>query len=229
LFACCFALGSLTREAVMILVPVSFAYLWEEGTLRIEYKKWFLAITPGIAVFLLVRIFLAPDDGRMGIAGILSYYWMKFGESIGNALTASAWFRRLIWCTLPVTLLPFIFWRATLSFFARHKYLFLFFVLVIITDLWGIDPGGGDAERQMAPSFLVLYWLIAELSQRDLSQSTWSLPSILLGGYLASLHHLQGIYPLPNQAATLLVTVIASVEISAIALYVKHKGRQGAR
>ncbi len=223
LFACCFALGSLTREVVMILIPVSFAYLWEEGTLRIEYKKWLLAITPAIAVFLLVRIFLFSDDVRMGIAGILPYYWMKFGESIGNALTASAWFRRLIWSTLPVTLLPFIFWKSTVSFFARRKYLFLFLVLVIITDLWGIDPGGGDAERQMAPSFLALYWLIAELSQHELAHVKWALPSILGGGYLGSLHHLQGIYPLPNRAYTLLAVVVACIEISAIALYVKFK------
>lgn len=223
LLACCFALGSLTREAVMILVPVSFAYLWEQGTLRIEWKKWMLAIIPAIGVFLLVRIFLFSDGGRMGIAGILPYYWMKFGESIANALTPSAWFRRLIWCTLPVTSLPFIFWKTTVSFFARRKYLLLFFILVIITDLWGIDPGGGDAERQMAPSFLALYWLIAELSLRELSHIEWALPSILGGGYLGSLHHLQGVYPLPNRAATLLVGVLAFGEISAIALYVRNK------
>ncbi len=222
LFACCFVLGSLTREVIMILVPVSFAYLWEQGTLRVEYKKWLLAITPAISVFLIVRIFVYSDDVRMGISGILPYYWMKFHESIGNALTASAWFRRLIWCTLPVTLVPFIFWRTTVSFFARHKYLLLFFVLVIITDLWGIDEGGGDAERQMAPSFLVIYWLIAELGQRDLSQISWSLPLILGGGYIASLHHLQGFYPLRNPAVTLLLSAVSTAGVSAIALYVRH-------
>ena len=225
-FAVCFALGCLTREVVMILIPVSFVYLWEEGTLRHEYKKWIAAIVPALAVFILVRMFVYADDVRMGVTGILPYYQMKFGESIGNALSKHAWFRRLIWSFMPFTFLPFIFPRTTISFFWRRKYVLLFFVLVIITDLWGIDHGGGDAERQMAPAFLPFFWLIAMLLQQELSDVNWALPAILGGGYLSSLHHLQGIYPLPNKLATLLVTVVAVVEILAVAIYVKRRGRR---
>jgi len=220
-FALCFALGCLTREAVMILIPVSFVYLWEEGTIRKEYMKWIGAITPALAVFILVRVFVYADEARMGVAGILSYYQMKFGESIENALTKEAWFRRLVWSFMPLTFLPFIFPRTTFSFFWRRRYLLLFFLLVVITNLWGIDPGGGDSERQMAPSFLPFFWLIAALLQQELSHIKWALPAILGGGYVSSLHHLQGIYPLPNKMATLLVTVVAVVEISAVAVYIK--------
>ena len=226
-FAVCLALGALTREVVMILIPVSFVYLWEEGTLRQEYKKWIAAIAPAIAVFILVRMLVYADDVRMGVTGILPYYQMKFGESAGNAFTELAWFRRLIWSFMPFTFLPFVFPRTTISFFWRRKFLLLFFVLVIITDLWGIDHGGGDAERQMAPAFLPFFWLIAMLLQQELSHVKWALPAILAGGYLSSLHHLQGVYPLPNKMATLLVTVVAVAEILAVAIYVKRRGRVG--
>jgi uncharacterized membrane protein len=226
-FALCFALGCVTREAVMILIPVSFLYLWEEGALRHEYKKWIAAIVPALAVFILVRMFVYADDVRMGITGILPYYQMKFGESAVNAYSKHAWFRRLIWSFMPFTPLPFVFPRTTISFFWRRKFVLLFFVLVVITDLWGIDHGGGDAERQMAPAFLPFFWLIAMLLQQELSHVKWALPAILAGGYISSLHHLQGIYPLPNKLATLLVTVVAVVEILAVALYVKCRGRVG--
>ena len=226
-FAVCLALGALTREVVMILIPVSFVYLWEEGTLRQEYKKWIAAIAPAIAVFILVRMLVYADDVRMGVTGILPYYQMKFGESAGNAYSKHAWFRRLIWSFMPFTFLPFVFPRTTISFFWRRKFLLLFFVLVIITDLWGIDHGGGDAERQMAPAFLPFFWLIAMLLQQELSHVKWALPAILAGGYLSSLHHLQGVYPLPNKMATLLVTVVAVAEILAVAIYVKRRGRVG--
>ncbi len=128
---------------------------------------------------------------------------------------------------MPFTFLPFVFPRTTISFFWRRKYVLLFFVLVVITDLWGIDHGGGDAERQMAPAFLPFFWLIAMLLQQELSHVKWALPAILAGGYLSSLHHLQGVYPLPNKMATLLVTVVAVAEILAVAIYVKRRGRVG--
>lgn len=220
-FALCFALGSLTREAVMILVPVSFVYLWENRTLRRDATKWSLAITPAILIFILVHVFVTADGTQMGLAGILPYYQSEFNDSIQNALTAEAWLRRLIWNFMPLTFLPVMFFRTTRSFCSRHKFMLLFFVLVVITDLWGIDVGGGDAERQMAPAFLPFFWLIAEILQTWFLRPKWALPGLLVGGYVASLHHLQGVYPLPSKLATLYVTLIGLTEITLIALWIK--------
>jgi hypothetical protein len=100
------------------------------------------------------------DDVRMGVTGILPYYQMKFGESIANALSKLAWFRRLIWSFMPFTLLPFVFPRTTISFFWRRKYLLLLFVLAVITDLWGTDHGGGrcrEAHGACVPSSLLVH------------------------------------------------------------------------
>lgn len=219
-FAVCFALGCLTREVVMILIPVSFVFLWERGMLKQEFKRWLIAISPAIAVFILVRTFVYADGARIGVAGIIPYYEMKFGESVDNAFTLQAWLRRLVWCFMPFTFLPLVFLRTTLSFFSRHKYVLLYFVLVIVTDFWGIDEGGGDAERQMAPAYLAFFWLIAVILQTRLSRPRWVLPVILASGFLGSLHHLQTVYPLPGKLATLLVTIVACSAVTGIGLVV---------
>jgi hypothetical protein len=223
-FAVCFALGCLTREVVMILIPVSFVYLWERGTLRREFKRWFAAICPAIAVFLLVRASVYADGARMRITGILSYYVMKFGESAGHAFTFAAWMRRLVWCFMPFTFLPLVFLRTTVSFFSRHNYVLLYLILVVVTDFWGIDQGGGDAERQMAPAFLAFFWLIGVIAQSRLSRPRWVLPVILAAGFLGSLHHLQTVYPLPGKLATLVVTIVAATAATGIGLWIAFSG-----
>jgi hypothetical protein len=225
-YAFCFALGCFTREAVLILIPVSFVYLWEQGTLRKEFKKWLMATAVAVAVFAMIRVFVYADGARMSVSEILPYYRMKFGESAGNAFTVQAWFRRLIWCFMPFTLLPFVFWKTTRAFFSRRKFVLLYFMLVVITDFWGIDNGGGDAERQMAPAFLPFYWLIAEISQTDLLLPRWILPLLLAGGYLGSLHHLQGVYPLPSKRATFFVTLVSFAGIMVAGLWrLRNQGR----
>lgn len=223
-FAVCFALGCLTREVVMILIPVSFVYLWERGTIRPEFKRWFAAICPAITVFLVVRASVYADGARMGITGILPYYEMKFGESAGHAFTLAAWLRRLIWCFMPFTFLPLVFLKTTLSFFSRHKYVLFYLALVIVTDFWGIDQGGGDAERQMAPAFLAFFWLIGVIAQNRLSRPRWVLPLILATGFLGSLHHLQTVYPLPSKLATLVVTIVAATVATGIGFWIAFSG-----
>lgn len=213
----------------MILIPVSFVYLWEDRTLRRDGTKWLLSMTPAVLVFILVRVLVPTNGTHMRVSGILPFYIEQFGESLGNAFTAQAWFRRLIWNFMPLTFLPLIFFRTTRSFCSKHKFMLLFFVLVVITDLWGIDQGGGDAERQMAPAFLPFFWLIAEIVQTWFLRPKWALPGLLAGGYLVSLHHLQGIYPLPNKSDTVYVTLIGVTEITLIALWVKARGKRMSR
>jgi hypothetical protein len=221
-FTACLALGCLTREVVLVAIPVSFFFLWERGKLRQDYQKMILATASALAVFILVRIFVDADHASIGIQGILPFYWMKLGESIGNAVTPQAWFRRLVWCFMPLTLVPVIFLRTTIAFFSARKYLLLFLFLVVLTDLWGIGAGGGDAERYMAPSFLAFYWLIAEIMQHEFSPAKWVFPVLFACGLVASLHHLQGIYPLPSKRATLLVTLIGLFGVTLTAFFSRY-------
>ena len=223
-FAFCLALGCLTREAVLIMIPVSMFYLWEYGKFRQDYQRLMLAIAPPLAVFILVRVLVPADQASIGLSGILPYYWTKFGESIGNAIAPQAWFRRLLWCFMPLTLVPVMFIRTTISFFSARKHLLLFILLVVVTDLWGIDVGGGDAERQMAPSFLAFYWLIGAITQRELAAAKWVFPALFGCGLIASLHHLQGIYPLPSKRATLLVTLIGFAGVTVTVLLSRYGG-----
>lgn len=218
--AVCLALGALTREAVMVMVPVVFFYLWEEGAPAAEYRRAALSVLPALALFFAVRMLVPGDGSTMSAVGIFAYYRMKFGESIGNAISPAAWFRRLCWAFLPLTFMPVIFWRDSARLLKSQKYMGVYFVLIVITNLWGIDPSGGDVERQMAPSFLAFYWLIGKLIQQEFSSPPWAVFVLLGSALLATLHHMQGVYPLPSRHATLIVTVTATAAATCVALVV---------
>lgn len=209
--AICLALGALTREAVMVMIPVILVYLWEAAVPRVEYRKAALAVLPALAVFFAVRLLVPGDESTMSFAGVFSYYWMKLGESIGNAITPVAWFRRLCWSFLPLTFIPIVFWKRSIRLLATRKYIGVYFVLIVITNLWGIDPNGGDVERQMAPSFLAFYWLIGQLIEREFVAAPWAIFTLLCSAFLATFHHMQGIYPLPSKRMTLILTLIATI------------------
>ena len=163
----------------------------------------------------------------MGMSGIFSYYSTALGDNIYEALTPVAWSRRLIWAFMPLTLIPFIFWKITVDFFSSRKYLLTFFLFVLATNLWGI--GAGNIERLMAPSFLAFYWLIGEITQQKLASTLWTYPALLVSGFLASLHHQIGLYALPAKRTTLLVTLAGFFIATGCALIVRYQDRSALR
>lgn len=211
-FAFVLFIGALTRETVMIMVPVSFFFLLEKKKLRSESKKIVLAVTPGILVFLLLRLFINPVGGLN-----LFQAFLRHG---GKFSLPEAWFRSFINAFIPLSLLPLIFLNKTVSFFKEHRYLLVYLSLVIVSTLFG-----SNYERLMAPTFIVFYWLITEIIEEYVYPHKTILLLIFVSVFFASFHNTYGLFPLPNKQLTFLFSMIPLLIVSLVVFCHKTKRR----
>jgi len=189
-FAVVLAVAVLTRETALLPVPVAFVYLWERGRLRADAVRLLVACLPGLALFGLVRIIIEPVGGL----GLVAAGW-RYAPKLAQPETL---LRLLITPFIPFVALPLLFWRSSLAFFRRRRYLLAYLALVFVSTLFG-----SNNERLMAPAFLVFYLLIAVLIQRHLADRPW--PTVLLpvAAALAGLSHEWARFPLPDRRLTI--------------------------
>lgn len=167
--------GVLTREIILLMIPVALVYIAKNRKLAREGRTLLAAVLPAAAVFVLLRI-LIPTSGKNAME-----VFMLHSRKLG---TAESWFRLLINAFMPLAFLPFVFYRRTVEFFGTRKYALLFVLLVFFSTLFGMDN-----ERLMAPAFIVFYWLIASIIDSDIKSSRRLVWIIITFTFLASFHH----------------------------------------
>lgn len=210
LFGVFLALGALARETSLLMIPVALVYLLETGRLRREGLPFALSSVPGAVIFTMIHAF-APVSGGMGL---LEAPWAYRAKVISPVI----WFRLLVNSFIPLSLLPAIYFKLTLEFFTRRKYALLFVGLVLASTFFGVNN-----ERLMAPTFIVFYLLIAEITQTSL-YPRWGILIIMLGcGFVSSFHPLIARYPLPNN----LTYVVLSLATLGMATAATAWGRWG--
>ena len=195
-FALLLTLGALTRETALLMLPVLPIFLWETQSERRELLWAGLALIPGLAVFVLVRVFV-PSGGGPGLLQSLTTHLPKL-------LDPESWLRLLVLPFAPLTLLPLIHGRASLAFFREGRWhLALFALAVLASALFGQNN-----ERLVAPLILPFYWLIAHLLQATQDRRPrWLAPATLPLLLAASLHHAYARYLLPSRTWTLALTL----------------------
>lgn len=189
-YAAALALGCLAKETPLLLVPVAFASVWEDGALRRDWRRVASSSIPAVAVFAVARLAIEPAGGR----GLLA----AFVDAADKLAYGRTWFRLLVNAFAPVTLVPVVFWRETLEFFRSRRHALLLLVLVFGSALFGINN-----ERLMAPALVVFYPLLARILERRVVKRRWLLAVILVCGVLSSLHHEFARCPLPDRSLTL--------------------------
>lgn len=206
LFALILALAAASRETVLIMLPVTLAFLVERRLLASHGRAAFLALLPGLAVFLALRLFVGHTGGLDLPA--------QLARAAPKLLLLETWLRLLGNAFLPLSLLPLIFWRSTLAFFRGQRYLLLYLALVLISAFFGVDN-----ERLMAPAFIVFYLLIAVLIETHLVAPV-GLRWLLAGaGFAASFQHLIGRFPLPSPWLTYALSLGATLCVTLAALW----------
>ena len=205
IFALTLFLGALTRETSMIMIAVTFIYLLERKIFMDEGKKFLLAVVPAIACFLLLRFLINPAGGL----GMLQAFLFH----INKLTSVETWFRLLINTFIPLSLLPIIFFKRTVSFFKDKKYMLLFIVFVFISTLFG-----SNNERLMAPASIIFYFLIANIIQDYFYPYKGILFILMASAFLSSFHHLMGRYPLPSKDLTIILSA-SSLMAATVASY----------
>ncbi len=204
-FAVVLAIAVLVRETALLPIPVALVYLWEQGRLRTDVVRLLVACLPGLALFGLVRTIIEPVGG-LGLVAAGLRYAPKLAQ-------LEPLFRLVINPFIPFVSLPLLFWRSSLAFFRRRRYLLVYLVLVFISTLFG-----SNNERLMAPAFLVFYLLMAVLIQHHLAERLWPTALLPVGAALTSLSHEWARFPLPDRRLTIGLSLGALLVITLVVL-----------
>ena len=210
-FAVTLVVGALTRETALLMIPVALVYLCERQRLAHEWRRFVLAILPGLACFVLLHLIIHPVGGQDMFSHLL--------RTAPKVTEPATWFRLLVNAFIPVSLLPLIFWRHTLAFLRQNVAMLVFLLLVLASSFFGTDN-----ERLMAPAAVIFYLLIATIIERYLYPNRLAIAVLLVGGFLASWQHFMGRYPLPNRELTLVLSLGALLVVSGVSAVVGYRG-----
>lgn len=212
-FGSALVLGAATKETSMLMVPALFAYLLEKRSSPRTWGSALIAVLPGVAVFLGVRVLLPVARGTGPVEAFLAY-WSKIGSP-------ERVFRLLVNSYLPLSLVPLVAAGATVRFFKTRKYALLLVVLVFASALFGAND-----ERLMAPAFVVVYLLVAVILQ-DIELSKTALAVIVVAGLASSFHHIFARYPLSDRNVTQVLSLGALAVVTGVVLHrrVASRGR----
>lgn len=208
-FGATLVVGALTRETALLMIPVALVYLVERHQLSHEWRKLLLAVAPGLVCFAILRLVIQPVGGEDMLTHFL--------RTLPKIAEPATWFRLLVNAFIPVSLLPIIFGRHTLSFLRQNVAMLVFLLLVLASAFFGTDN-----ERLMAPAAVVFYLLIATIIERYLYPSPLAVGVLLTGGFLASWQHFMGRYPLPNRELTLVLSLGSLLAVSLVSAVVGY-------
>ncbi len=176
LFSIVMFLGAVTKETVMLMIPVVFVYLFEKKKISTEARSVLIVTVLSIVVFLFPRLLIRAPGNNIIHAFITHSTKLRSVEN---------WFRLLVNPFIPLSLLPFIFLKRTIDFFRDKKYALVFMFLVFLSTLFG-----SNNERLMSPAFIVFYWLIGTIVHTEkLEASKPLILVIVLGTFISSFHH----------------------------------------
>lgn len=198
------AIGATTKEVNMLMIPV--AWLFIRGNCVSKDKvRLFWSCLVAVVVFVMVRYLTHPTGG----AGLFK----AFAAHSSKLLNLEKLAKMFINVWVPVSFIPVIFLHNTWVFFKKHGYLFLFALLVYFANLFG-----ANTERLLAPAGIVVYWLLADIMENNLSQKK-CLVLIVATSVGSCWHHEIGRFLLPSQQVMILLACAGLFAASATALY----------
>jgi len=165
-------IGSMTREYGMLPILVLAAFMVRNASTRAEWTKYALAVAPAVVVF--ITLFLTVNS----VGGLETVEALK--------LYAHDWIDPAEWVSLsvipfvPFVALPVIYWRSTKEYFRTHPEQLLFLLLLVLSTSFG-----SNKARYMAPSFVVVFPLIAVLL-KDYCRSRLTIAGLIFSGILSA-------------------------------------------
>ena len=219
LFGGVLVLGVLTRETALLMAPVAFVYLWERKELAGKWRRFALAVIPGVVAFLLIRLLVPAPCGKS--------LFTQLAAHSRSILAPEKLFRLTINSYLPFSLLPLVFLGATVAFFRQRPHALVLVALVFLSTLFGLSYD----ERLMAPAFVAIYAVIGLSAQAVVGkrgQNRAFLAILLIGGFLASLHHQVARFPLPDRTWTLALSLGSLVIVTGAGIYYRIKSARAA-
>ncbi len=154
--AICLFLGVLTAELPIILIPVLIIYLAEKRELKRNRQRALAVILPALLAFFALRA-LIPPVGGVNLFEAFLHYSKKIQYPM-------VWYGLFINPFIPLSFLPFIYWKYTINFFAGRLYALAYLLLVFLSTLFG-----SNNERLMSPTFVIYFLLMGKIIQERIA------------------------------------------------------------
>lgn len=209
LFALITALGVLSREPALLVLPAAAVYVWRRESMRSEAVRLLLASAPALILFALPRLLIEPTGGPS--------LWQTFLNASGKAASPETWYRLLVNAWSPLSLLPLVLFETARAFVRQHLFLVVFAALVLASAMFG-----GDQERLVAPAFIAVYSLIGYLLQHE-RWPRWTQAVLVAAAVLTSLHHLTARFPLPSRIWTIVLSLLALGIATGVGMWVRSQ------
>lgn len=207
-FGVLLALGSLTREITILMVPVAFLYLLERRQLSARWRRVALAALPGVLIFVALRAFMPSEGGRSLTEALVAFSYKLY--------TPESLFRGFVNTFLPFTLIPLVYFRQTVAFFRERKYLLGYLALVYLSTTFGANE-----ERLVAPAFIVFFTLLGFILE-GVRAKRLTFAVLLAAGFLSSLHHAMGVLLLPSNDWTRGLVLGLGVSVTLYMFFLKR-------
>ncbi|MEM6784860.1 MAG: hypothetical protein AAF624_14140 [Bacteroidota bacterium] len=210
------ALGALTREVCLLLIPAAFVYLWEQNRLRAEGRTLALVVLPALGLAFGYRWLADPGPGGLSIVASLL-------EEGPKAARLDTWVRLFVVAWAPLSLWPLVFPRQTVAYAHAYPHRAVFALLVLASVFVGYDQ-----ERLVAPAFVFVVPLMAWLVQHALaSRRAWPWLCALVGTMALNVpSHLAARFSLPSRTWTIVLTLTAVGLATLIALVLRFSAPQ---
>ncbi len=199
-------IGTANRETILFLVPSALFYYAFLKKNRVSALKMTAAVIPAAAVLVFLRSFIITEQ-TVERTLFYSVGRLRFDES--GKLFDPVTYYRIINTFIPLTIIPFVFWKDTKDFFKKNLH-FLILILVYYSSCFL----AGDTERLIVPMFPVFYLLTGIIFEKYNFTELKGRILVLTACVLTIPHHIYFRYKLPHRDWKVAVSLITLIFVT---------------
>lgn len=195
------SVGVINRETILFLVPPYVYFYFFIDKNRRKAVKFVLSVIPALIILTVIRSLLITESKESSDI-LYSLGKLRFDES--NKLFNPVTYYRIINTFIPLTFIPFVFWKTTKDFFKKNMhFLVLIFIYTASCFL------AGDTERLIVPVFPVFFLLLGIIFEKERFISIKGKMLILMIAIASIPHHIYFRYNLPDRNCKVALSLIA--------------------
>ncbi|MBN2857197.1 MAG: hypothetical protein JXN63_02230, partial [Candidatus Delongbacteria bacterium] len=185
------AVGVINRETILFIVPPALFYYAFMLKDRKRSLKFIFSFIPALIILTGVRSLIVTESVQSG--GVLySLGKLRFDDT--NKLFNPVTYYRIVNTFIPLTFIPFVFWKKTKEFFKNNLH-FLIFIVIYYSSCFL----AGDTERLIVPMFPVFFLLTGKIFESAGVTELKNRILVLSLTLLSIPHHLYFRYKLPSR------------------------------
>ncbi|MDD3045115.1 MAG: hypothetical protein PHF33_06660 [Candidatus Delongbacteria bacterium] len=200
------AVGVANRETVLFLAPASAWYYFMVRKDKYNGIRFLISVIPALIILAGLRSLIVTESAA-GEGLLYSFGKLRFDET--NKLFDPVTYYRIINTFIPLTFIPFVFWKETKDLFRRNMH----FLILIIT-YYASCFLAGDTERLIVPVFPVFFLLLGVIFEKYRFYELKGRILVLSACLISIPHHIYFRFRLPHRDWKVAVSLITLAAVT---------------